>query len=233
MSLLSCSNLGVAIGGKSILSDVSMPVQGTYSAAKHAVKGFTNALRLELLRNAPQVSVTLIKPSAMDTPYKLHARNYTGRPASLPPPVYDPALAAEAILYAAETPTREITVGGTGRLLALFSQLAPAIADPLFAWAIPLLSREKRDDEEADNLFQPARDGQERAGGFPFVRRTSLYTRAQLNPATTAAALAGVAIALIASLSVRDQLRLAQARRAGRHQERARHARRQSSNRGT
>lgn len=215
---------GALITVGSILSDQSIPIQGVYSAAKHALKAFTNTLRMELMRESPQISVTLIKPSAIDTPYKEHARNFLGHPATNPPPVYDPQLVADAILYAAEHPTREITVGGTGWLLAALGQLAPRLAEPLYAWAIPLLHKDKPDNHmhDSDNLHRAGRDLKERAGTYPFVRRTSLFTRAQMNPRATTAVLAGLAVAAIVGFTVRDQLRLAQARSTGRRRERER-----------
>ena len=220
---------GALINVASVLSDQAIPIQGVYSAAKHAVKAFTNVLRMELMREPAHISVTLIKPSAIDTPYKEHARNYLSHPATNPPPVYDPQLVADAILYAAETPVREITVGGGGKALALLGQLFPSLAEPLFAWAVPLLHRDKASNHhnDSDNLSRAGRDLKERAGTYPFVRRTSLYTKAQMNPEATTAVLIGLGLAGLVFLTARDQLRLAHARRAGRLRERARHVKTQ------
>jgi len=216
---------GALINVGSVLSDQAMPVQGAYSAAKHAVKAFTNALRMETMGDSHRLSVTLIKPSAIDTPYKAHARNYTGRPATNPPPVYDPQLVADAILYAAETPVREITVGGGGWALARFGQLCPRLAEPLYAWIIPLLHRDSAANhtDDSDALHRAGRDMKERSESYAFVRRTSLFTRAQMNPAVTAVSLTAAAALLVGYLTVRDQMRLAHARKVGRLRERARH----------
>ena len=105
---------GALINVGSIESDLPAPAQGPYSASKHAVKGFTKTLRMELLKAAPGISVTLVKPSAMDTPVRDHARNYMGYPVKNPPPIYATPLAADAILYAAEHRVRTLTVGGGG-----------------------------------------------------------------------------------------------------------------------
>ena len=67
---------GRLISFGSILSDTGYPLQGHYAASKHAVKGFTDALRMELEKKGTPVSVTLVKPGAIDTPYPQHARNY-------------------------------------------------------------------------------------------------------------------------------------------------------------
>ena len=187
---------GALINVGSILSDMAVPVQGPYSASKHAVKGFTNALRMELLKDAPGVQVTLIKPSAIDTPYKEHARNYTANPGTNPPPVYATPLVAEAILHAAEHRTREITVGGGGRLQAIFGQLFPAISEPLGARMIPPLMKDKTANHPADSdaLHAAGRDLRERAP-YPMVREVSWYSQAQMKPNLTAAAVVtGVAV---------------------------------------
>ena len=215
---------GAIINIGSVMSDQALPIQGTYAAAKHAVKGFTNALRMELMKGAPQISVTLIKPSAVDTPYKEHARNFTGHPISSPPPIYDPALTAEAILYAARRRTREITVGGGGRALALFGQLLPAVAEPLYAWIIPFLSRDRPLNHlrDSDALDQPGRDMSERATTYPLVRRSSLYTRAQLNPEATAAILLTVGVFAVLALGARAQIKVAGIKARARAHERER-----------
>ena len=199
---------GALINVGSVLSDQPVPLQGVYSASKHAVKGFTNALRMEARRSAPDVRITLIKPSAIDTPYKEHARNFTGAPATNPPPVYAAALVAEAICYAAEHRTREITVGFGGRALALMGQLVPAVADPLFAALVPLLSRDRGDASGRDHeaLHAPGRDSRESAP-YKLVRNTSLYTRAQMAPQATGAVLAGAGAVAWAALRLRRALR--------------------------
>ena len=77
--------------------------QGIYSASKHAVKGFTDALRMELEKEGAPVSVTLIKPNAVDTPYPAHAKNYLDAQASVPPPVYAPDVVARPSCTAPST----------------------------------------------------------------------------------------------------------------------------------
>src|SRR5215212_693259 len=78
-----------AVGGVHTIRAVIL--QGPYSASKHAVKAFTDVLRMELEESGAPVSVTLIKPSAIDTPYMEHARSYLESEGTKnPPPSYDP-----------------------------------------------------------------------------------------------------------------------------------------------
>ena len=100
------ANGGAIINLGSEVSDAVMPLQGMYTASKHAVKGFTDALRVEVeeMDQAP-VAITLIQPTAVDTPYPEHARNYMANEPKLPIDPIDPSEVADAILKAA-TPTR-------------------------------------------------------------------------------------------------------------------------------
>src|SRR4029453_6650414 len=107
-----------------------VPLQGMYSASKHAVKGFTDALRVEVAEvdDAP-VSITLIQPTAVDTPYPQHAKNYMDREPKLPSPQIKPEKVAEAILGAAETPARPVRVGEMAVMNRIASKVRRAAAD--------------------------------------------------------------------------------------------------------
>ena len=122
-------NGGALINIGSVVSDRAIPLQGAYSASKHAVKGFTDALRMELEEEGAPVSVTLIKPSTIDTPYFQHAKNYMEVQPKPPAPVYAPEVVANAILRAAEHPIRDITIGGGGRLLTAMGSALPRLTD--------------------------------------------------------------------------------------------------------
>jgi hypothetical protein len=106
-----------------------VPLQGMYSASKHAVMGFTDALRMEIEESGVPIQVTLIKPSAIDTPYIKHAPNHMGKEANFPPPVYAPELVADQILYAAANPVRDLYVGGGGRMISAMGRQMPGIMD--------------------------------------------------------------------------------------------------------
>ncbi|HEX2189914.1 MAG TPA: SDR family oxidoreductase [Longimicrobiaceae bacterium] len=197
------ANGGALVNVGSVLSDRAIPLQGHYSASKHAVKGFTDALRMELEEEGAPVSVSLVKPSSIDTPYTQHARNLMDREPSLPPPVYSPRVVARTILRCAEQPVRDVTVGAGGRMLAGMGNVSPRLADRYMESTI--FDQQKGDEpaprRRRDTLFRPRRGDVEERGGYPgHVAKTSAYTGVKLHPIRTALAVAalgaGVAMAL-------------------------------------
>ncbi|CAN5356142.1 hypothetical protein BH10PSE2_BH10PSE2_28990 [soil metagenome] len=193
---------GAIINVGSTLSDAPAPIRGAYSASKHAVKGFTNALRMELLRDRSPISLSLVKPAAVDSPYDRHARNLAGYAAQSPQPVYATHVVADAILWCAQHPTREITVGGGGRLIAAFYSALPGIAEPLFARFAPSLERDRGSAYEPyeDGLYEASDDGLDEEVHYPMVRQFSVLAEARKHPGITAGSVALVAIAAVATV---------------------------------
>jgi short-subunit dehydrogenase len=189
---------GAIINIGSTLSDRAIPIQGTYSASKHAVKGFTDALRMELEADGAPISVTLIKPGAIDTPYPHHAKNYMEAEPTVPPPVYAPEVVAEAILYCAEHPERDVFAGGGGKAISMTEKYAPRLTDKVMEWTMP--SMQKGDEPprplEDNGLDKAAGNLEERGGGHTYVAETSLYTKASLHPIVTTAVLLGAGLAI-------------------------------------
>lgn len=191
---------GALINIGSIASDMPTPVLSAYAASKHAVKGFTDSLRLELLHDGVPVSVTLIKPSGIHTPFGDHARNFLPGRSKVPPPVYHPDLVADAILRAAERPLRDVTVGEAGLAQTAFARWAPGLADRLFPaifFGTALdTDREKRSNPKG--LHEPGSDGEVLGEQRDHPLRFSPLTTAQLHPALTLAA-GGVLVAALAA----------------------------------
>lgn len=185
---------GAIINMGSVLSDRAVPLQGPYSATKHAVKAFTDTLRMELDMAGAPVSVTLIKPGTIDTEFERHAKNYLDAEPANPPPAYAPDLVAKAVLHAAEHPVRDLYVGGGGRLVALSERIAPRLTDRVMESVFPRIQRSGGPRQpHGDSLHAPSgADGHERGGRHSFVREHSLYTTAELHPWMTAAVAMGV-----------------------------------------
>ena len=128
------ANGGALINVGSEVSEASAPLLGIYTASKHAVKGFTDALRIEIevIDRAP-VSITLIQPTAVNTPFPEHSRNYMPQEPKLPSPLIEPEAVAEAILRAATRPTRSKKVGLKSVLNTTVATLLPGIGDSMAA----------------------------------------------------------------------------------------------------
>lgn len=125
---------GALINVGSETSETIIPFQGMYSASKHAVKGFTDALRVEIEElDQALVSITLIQPTGVDTPFPQHARNYMDHEPKLPPPLIDPFDVAEAILKAATQGGRDVKVGVMAYVNTAVARLIPGLGDRMSA----------------------------------------------------------------------------------------------------
>jgi NAD(P)-dependent dehydrogenase (short-subunit alcohol dehydrogenase family) len=191
---------GVLINLGSILSDTGYALQGHYAASKHAVKGFTDSLRIELLHDKAPVVVTLIQPTAIDTPYPEHAANYLDVEPVHIPPVYAPEVVARTILTCATSPHRDVLVGGGAKVFQSIEFNAPALGDR-FKAATGVEGQYGDEPARNDSVLHHPRPGDARVRGkYPgHVAGSSAYTKASLHPmealATVAVVGAGLALA--------------------------------------
>ncbi len=144
------------------------------------------------------MSVTLVKPASINTPFPHHARNYTAYEPDLPPPVYAPQEVAVGILHAAEHPKRDVYIGGAGRGLSIFNRLFPWLMDEVAKTLIPQTQRAEAPRRPEGALHQPGVDGQTDSDHPGMVMHTSFYTRASLHPAASLALLAAVGAGIAA-----------------------------------
>lgn len=119
---------GVIVNVASIVSQTGQRYATAYAAAKHAVRGFTESLRQELV-DEPDIHVCTVMPGAIDTPLWQHAANYTGRAIKPPASLTAPEDVARCIVALAHDPKREVHVGGIGRLAAIQQAIAPGITE--------------------------------------------------------------------------------------------------------
>lgn len=197
---------GALINVGSVESDRAFPLQGIYAASKHAVKGYTDALRMELDADDVPISVTLVKPASIGTPMPQHTKDLTGLEPRFPPPVYAPEEVAATILRACERPVRDAFVGGAGRMFSSLGHRAPRVAD----WISErfLLSAEygDRPATPGDNLYEGGSEARVRGDHQGSLIRPSLYSRAARNRGTTMA-IAAAAVGLGALLLSRGRAR--------------------------
>jgi NAD(P)-dependent dehydrogenase (short-subunit alcohol dehydrogenase family) len=194
-------NGGALINIGSVVSDRAIPLQGAYSASKQAVKGFTDALRMDLEEEGAPISVTLIKPSTIDTPYFHHAKNYLAVEAELPAPAFGPEVVANAVLRAAEHPIRDITIGGGGRLVSALGTALPRLTD--FYRDRRVFDRQRsgiRAGERTRHHYAAAAEGAKERGKYRrHLMHSSAHTRAALSPGKALLA-AGVGLAVFAGI---------------------------------
>ncbi len=177
-------NGGALINIGSVVSHRAVPYQGIYCASKHAVKGYTDALRMELENDGIPISVSLVIPGSIDTPYTIHAANHLEREPMLPPPVYAPEVAARAILHCASKPVREVFVGGGAKALSALESFAPRLVDQYMK---RMMDREHqmldRPGTRTNALYAPFPRELKLRGNYPgHVSRWSLYTSTVLHP---------------------------------------------------
>jgi len=151
---------GALINVGSEVSEAVVPMQGMYSASKHAVKGFTDALRVEIedVDKAP-VSITLIQPTAVDTPFPEHAKNYMDKEPKLPTPMIDPEKVAEAILKAATKPERDVKVGVMAKMNTAMGKIAPSLGDKMSAMQADRQQRDQAPRDPEGTLYKPGEAG--------------------------------------------------------------------------
>jgi NAD(P)-dependent dehydrogenase (short-subunit alcohol dehydrogenase family) len=201
-SRVACEHLrgrgGALINVGSEVSDKAVPLQGAYSASKHAVKGLTDALRMELEDEGAPVSVTLIKPGPIDTPYTEHAKNYLEDQPKHAPPVYAADSVARAILHAATTPVRDLFVGGGAKFVSAMDKWAPRLTDKVVRRMI-IPGTHSGEPPRDDEALHHAGGGLREQGNYPGLVRNSLYTQASMHPILTGAAAMGAGL-LVAAL---------------------------------
>jgi NAD(P)-dependent dehydrogenase (short-subunit alcohol dehydrogenase family) len=191
---------GVLISVASALSDFAIPLQGTYCAAKHALRALTESLRIELMHERAPIDVVLIKPPSVDTPFFQHARTKTGFVPKPVAPVYDPAVIARRIVMAAESPRREVLIGGAAQFFALVHRNAPR----LFEWHQSKFgiqgqqTREPKPVEGRSNFYAPLDEpGAVRVDGHAWKASWVMWLEEHPKTTIAGAAAAAAAVALM------------------------------------
>jgi len=124
---------GTIVQVSSALAHRSIPLQASYCGAKHAIKGFTDALRCELIHDHSQVRVTMVALAGMNTPQFISVATTLRRRPRPVAPIYQPEVAARAIVGAADRPRREIWVGAPTPFVIWGGRLAPGLVDRYLA----------------------------------------------------------------------------------------------------
>jgi len=166
-------NHGTIVQVGSALAYRSIPLQSAYCAAKHAVDGFTESLRSELLHDGSRVHVTMVQP-AMNTPQFDWTRSRMPRRAQPVPPIFQPEVGAEAIVWAAEHRRREVWVGWPTVEAVIGDKVAPGVLDRYLArfGYDSQQTDEPASPDRPDNLFAPVPGDHGAHGRFDNRART-------------------------------------------------------------
>lgn len=189
---------GVIVQVGSALAYRAIPLQAPYCAAKHALRGFTDAVRSELLHEGSRIRITNVHLSAFNTPQFDWAKNLMDRRPEPVPPIFQPELAAEAIVWAASHRRREVYVGWPSVKAVLANKIAPGILDRVLAKKgySGQLTSERKHEAACENLYEPCDANPGAHGRFDRAARAhSLQWLFTSNRGAVLGAAAGVLIA--------------------------------------
>jgi NAD(P)-dependent dehydrogenase (short-subunit alcohol dehydrogenase family) len=150
-------NRGTIVQIGSALSYRAIPLQSAYCAAKHAMRGFTDSLRCELLHQKSNVRVTMVQLPALNTPQFGWVKSRLPRKAQPVPPIFQPEVAAEAIHFAAHNSRREFYVGWPSVKAIVANKFIPGLLDHFLARTGYDSQQydDREDPDRAHNLWQP------------------------------------------------------------------------------
>lgn len=160
-------NRGTIVQVGSALAYRGIPLQAPYCGAKHAIRGFTDSLRCELLHENRDIHLTMVQLSAINTPQFEWCKTRLPRHPQPVPPIYEPEVAARGVVWAAEHHPREINVGWPATRAIVGNKLVPGFAD----WYLARSGYESQQtneqiaDDRPSNLFEPIPGNRYRARG--------------------------------------------------------------------
>jgi len=148
---------GVVVQVGSALAYRSIPLQAPYCGAKHAIAGFTDSIRSELLHRKSKVRLTMVQMPALNTPQFSWCRTRLPRHPQPVPPIFEPEVAAEAIVWASNHKRREVYVGMPTVMAVVGNKIAPRFLDHYLAWNFDSQQTDRPiAGDRPDNLFEPA-----------------------------------------------------------------------------
>ena len=195
-------NEGVIIQVDSALGHRSIPLQSAYCGSKHAIIGFTDSLRCELIQQHSKVRVAVVDMPALNTPQFGWVRSRLPHKAQPVPPIYQPEVAAEAIVWASTHNRRELAVGGMTMAAVWGQKFIPGVLDHYLGRTGYKSQQqpEPRDPGTPDDLYQPIQDDRGAHGAFDnraHARSNALWVEEHRNllAALVGAGAAGLAVA--------------------------------------
>ena len=163
---------GAIVATGSIMARVPLPTFSSYTAAKHALRGFLNTLRIELRAAGIPVNVSMVHPGAVDSPLWDHVSTRTGHLPRRPPDHYAPEAIAAALVACAISGRKEFTVGGEGRAIEVLHTFARPVAERVLE-VVDRFYRSGRRPPPATGLLEGATGTGAVCGGARFSRRSA------------------------------------------------------------
>jgi hypothetical protein len=199
---------GAIVQVGSALAYRGIPLQSAYCGAKHAIQGFTESVRCELFHDGSAVRISMVQLPAMNTPQFEWVKSRLPRHPQPVPPIFQPEIAAEAIVWSASSRRREISVGGPTFGAIWANKIASGLLDRYLGWTgyDSQQTDEPVDPDRRDNLWEPV-PGDHGAHGRFDERSTDFSLQAWLNqrlPLVVALAAAGAAVVLGAARGARS-----------------------------
>ncbi|MBT8159802.1 MULTISPECIES: SDR family oxidoreductase [Arthrobacter] len=201
-------NRGVIVQVGSALAYRGIPLQSAYCGAKHAIQGFNESLRCELLHSSSGIHTTMVQMPAVNTPQFSWVLSRLPHQAQPVPPIYQPEVAARAVMYAADHPRRrEYWVGGSTVATLIANAVVPGLLDRYLAKTgfKSQQTQEPRKPDQPVNLWEPADAGKDFGTHGIFDRRSakqSIQQRASHHPGAVGTAVASLFAAAIAAVAL-------------------------------
>lgn len=199
---------GVIVQVGSALAYRGIPLQSAYCASKHAIQGFMDSLRTELLHDGSNVKVSMVQMPALNTPQFRWVKNRLPHKAQPVPPIFQPEVAAEAVYFTAHNPRREMLVAYPTVQAVWGNKIAPAFADWYLArggYKSQQTSEQK--EERPNNLWEPVDNDEDHGAHGVFDNRAQSWSPllwADMNRGWLALAGAGLATLVGAALFRRE-----------------------------
>jgi short-subunit dehydrogenase len=193
-------NRGTIVQVGSALAYRSIPLQSAYCAAKHAIAGFTDSLRCELIHDSSNIQITMVQMPALNTPQFRWVKSRLKHKAQPVPPIFQPEVGARAIYYAAHHPRREFYVGWPTVEAIVANKVVPRLLDR-YLGRTGYASQQTAEPEDAareNNLWEPVKGDHGAHGVFD--------TRANSRSSETWANLHRVGVSIAAALGIGSAL---------------------------
>jgi NAD(P)-dependent dehydrogenase (short-subunit alcohol dehydrogenase family) len=195
---------GTVVQVGSALAYRAIPLQSVYCGAKFAIRGFTDSVRTELMHDGSSVWITMVQLPGLNTPQFSWCRSRLPRHPQPVPPIYQPEVPAEAVVWASRHRRRELRVGGSATSVIFANKLAAPLADRYLArtgYDSQQMPDRPVPADRPDNLFAPVPEHAATHGIFDDgakSRSAQLWATTHRAPLAAAALAAGLAAAGLA-----------------------------------